>query len=257
VQWPAVQVALAPLTCASIVQSVPQAPQLCTSVDRVTHVLPHALSPAVQPQAPHWQLAPQACVPLSSQAWVALGAQTPLPLHVDQSLHTPLTHERVWLPQLPHAWLEGPVQEAARGAIIPGTTAGVGTDDQAPHSGVASVLGAHAVVTTITALFAAGLVHAPGGSEIVAPLSVQSLPSLSTTQQSLSLQTPAPPGGNWSATLTPAPATPSGRVIEHVATSSVTGIADAKQSCTSKQPTPAPDSTDASNRALPLTVAGS
>jgi hypothetical protein len=62
------------------------------------------------PQGSHWQLALQVCMPPVPQAWVAAGTQTPCPPQADQSDQTPLAQVRVWVPQLPHAWLEGPAQ---------------------------------------------------------------------------------------------------------------------------------------------------
>jgi hypothetical protein len=73
--------------------------------------------------------------------------------------------------------------------------AGVVSGDQLPHSGTASLLAAHAVVTTTVAPCAGALVQTPAGSTTSVPLSVQS-PWLKTTQHPLALQTPAPPTGN-------------------------------------------------------------
>ncbi len=61
-------------------------------------------------QAPHWQLDEQVCEPLVSQVWVAAGAHTPWPVHVPNADQVPLVHVRVWVPQLPQAWVEAPVQ---------------------------------------------------------------------------------------------------------------------------------------------------
>jgi hypothetical protein len=60
-------------------------------------------------QASHWQLALHVCVPPVPQVWVVVVAQRPWPPQVDQSDHVPLLHVRVWLPQLPHVWLDGPL----------------------------------------------------------------------------------------------------------------------------------------------------
>lgn len=76
--------------------------------------LPHAseLGPLqVWPvQVPQWQSPPQVWVPELPHAWRSFGAQSPSPLHSDHDDHTPLSHTRWRVPQLPHASVSGPVQ---------------------------------------------------------------------------------------------------------------------------------------------------
>jgi hypothetical protein len=62
------------------------------------------------PQVPHWQAAVQVCAPPEPQAWVALGAQAPWFTQAPQFDQAPLLHVRAWVPQLPQAWVDGPVQ---------------------------------------------------------------------------------------------------------------------------------------------------
>jgi hypothetical protein len=175
----------------------------------------------------------------------------------DQSLQAPLTQLRVCIPHSPHGWFDGPVHVFATGAIVEGdvgTTAGVMIDAHAPHSGVASVFDAQAVVMTTLPPCAAVLEQTPGGSEIVAPLSVQSDPSLKTSQHPVVPHTPAPPSGNCSATLIDPALAPEGTLTEQLAPSSEAAVAEAKQSCTSKQPA-WPASAPPASEAAPSTSA--
>jgi hypothetical protein len=61
--------------------------------------------------APHAHAAVQVCVPPVPQACVAFRAHTPSSVQADHSDHCPLaSHDRVRVPQLPHASDEGPSQ---------------------------------------------------------------------------------------------------------------------------------------------------
>jgi hypothetical protein len=51
---PALQVAPALSTLGKSVQSLPQAPQLCTSVEVETQVVPQVVCPLGQAHDPHW-----------------------------------------------------------------------------------------------------------------------------------------------------------------------------------------------------------
>jgi len=62
---------------------------------------------------PPWQELVQVCTPLAPHWRVVPGAQAPWPEQADQLDHVPLWHVRVWVPQFPHPWEVGPVQEQA------------------------------------------------------------------------------------------------------------------------------------------------
>jgi hypothetical protein len=65
----------------------------------------------LQEHAPHAQALLHVCVPLPSQPWVALGAQTPWAPHEDQADHVPSPlHVRVSVPQFPHDCDAAPLQ---------------------------------------------------------------------------------------------------------------------------------------------------
>ena len=78
----------------------------------------------MQVQPPHWQLVEQVWVPLVSQAWVALGAHTPVPVHVPHADQVPLLQVRDWVPQFPQASVFEPVQVQAPATQVepPGQT---------------------------------------------------------------------------------------------------------------------------------------
>jgi hypothetical protein len=86
-----------------VVHAFPHPPQLLLSVCSLTQAPPHNERPPLQPQAPHWQVLPQVCVPLVSQLCVALGAHAPWPEHADHADQVPPVHVRVSVPQLPQA----------------------------------------------------------------------------------------------------------------------------------------------------------
>jgi hypothetical protein len=86
------------------------APQLLPSVCSATHVEPHSVYPVPQAHPPHWQLDPHVSEPLVSHACVAPAAHAPCPPQADHADHVPLVHVRVWVPQLPHASVAGPLQ---------------------------------------------------------------------------------------------------------------------------------------------------
>jgi hypothetical protein len=54
-------------------------------------------------QRSHWQVLAHACVPPLPHACVADGVQTPSLKQSPHADHVPLSHVRVWVPQLPHA----------------------------------------------------------------------------------------------------------------------------------------------------------
>jgi hypothetical protein len=60
-------------------------------------------------QVAHLQVLSQVWVPVPSQVCVVDGAQTPVPVQVDQADHVPSLQERVCVPQFPHAWLVEPL----------------------------------------------------------------------------------------------------------------------------------------------------
>jgi hypothetical protein len=140
------------------------------------------------------------------------------------------------------------VHEGATGGV-PGCGAGVVTDDHAPQLGCASVLGRQAIDTTTVPPFAPAPVQTAFGSCSVFPANVQSVPFSNTTQQALAPQTPLPPAGNCSATLTVAGSVSAGSVIVQLAGSTTAATAPVKHAGTSKQPAPAPASV-----AVPLSL---
>jgi hypothetical protein len=239
-------------TCASAVQSLLQLPHVWGAAGDVQALGAHISKSPAQTHAPHWQLGPHVCVPPVPQVCVASGWHTPSPSHADQTDQVPSEHVRVLVPQRPHDWLIGPAHDVPTADIPPeGSDTGVVTGDQAPHSGTASVLAVHAVVTTSVAPCAAALAQAPAGNLICEPLTVQSVPSSNTTQHAVGPHTPADPEGNCSATLSVAALAPDGSEAVQVAMSTGAAMADAKHPCTSKQPF----ATDASAPAVPASPA--
>jgi hypothetical protein len=195
---------------------VPQLPQACV------------VEPGQAWQAPHWQLPPHCCVPASPHACDASGAQTPWLPHDDQALHVPLSHVRVWAPQLPHAWVVGPVH------AWPTVFCGGGCDVHGPHGSFAGASVGHAVVTAMVndSPFVSA-VQTPGGSTTRPFASVQPpLPSGMGTQHAVALQIPWLPGASCNATFRlPVLA---GAATEQVDVSRGAGVALAKQSSVSK-----------------------
>jgi hypothetical protein len=61
-------------------------------------------------QVSHWQEALHVCVPPITHGCVAPGTQDPWFMHGPQSDQVPLLQTRDCVPQLPQAWVAGPVQ---------------------------------------------------------------------------------------------------------------------------------------------------
>jgi hypothetical protein len=74
---------------------VPQFPQAWLPGPAQTHVS-------------HWQEALQVWLPPIPHACVAPGMQAPWFVQGPQSDHAPFVQVRDWVPQLPHAWVDGP-----------------------------------------------------------------------------------------------------------------------------------------------------
>jgi hypothetical protein len=237
-QRPASQL-VGPLTWASCVQSLPQPPQVCTSLGEAqVPAAPQVSWDDGHAQSPHWQFALHFWLPPVPQFCVASGMHAPSPLHADQLLQLPFMQLRVCMPHNPHGCIVGPVHDGA--TTVPfeggGDTTGVGADDQSPQGGTDWDLAAHAVLTTQVPPCAAALVHAPAGSWICPPDTVQSLPSLNTTQHAVALQTPPAPAGNCSATFSFDASAPEGNASAQEAAAAETAWALAKHPCTSKHP---------------------
>jgi hypothetical protein len=79
---------------------VPQLPQAW--VMGPAHVWP--------PHEAHWQAGLHVCIPPDPHICIEPGAQAPWFMQVDQLDQTPLSQLRDWVPQLPQAWVAGPVQ---------------------------------------------------------------------------------------------------------------------------------------------------
>jgi hypothetical protein len=77
---------------------------------RAQRAVSESVVPPPPVQVPHSQLAEQVCVPPAPQACVVLGVQAPSPTQLDHPDHVPLSQVRLWLPQLPQAWVEEPEQ---------------------------------------------------------------------------------------------------------------------------------------------------
>jgi hypothetical protein len=102
--WPPLQ--------AMPLQLMSHLPQCCGSLNRSTHALPQAMTPASQPQVPHWQRSLQVCVRLAMQLSVSPGVHGPWPLQFDHSDQSPVPplQVRVCVPQSPQPCVDGPSQ---------------------------------------------------------------------------------------------------------------------------------------------------
>jgi hypothetical protein len=116
---------------------------------------------------------------------------------------------------------------------ISGSDIGIITDDHGPQIDVASGSELHAVLMTIVPPCDDALSQAAGGRSISPAFTVQ---PFRATQHAVVPQTPTPPVGNWSATLTLAGSVPSGSVTTQFVESTIAGFADSKQVATGKQP---------------------
>lgn len=93
-----------------VTHASPHWPQLLLSVCLLTQLVPQRVVPLLQTQLPQPQAFVHVLVPVPPHTCVEAGAHTPWLPQLDQAEKLPsLLQVRVAVPQLPHAWVRGPL----------------------------------------------------------------------------------------------------------------------------------------------------